>query len=186
MDSLINVMRIAITGTPGTGKDTIAEMLAKKMGLEVVDIGRLAIEKKYGKKDTERDTFEVNIGKLKKELKGKQGIFVSNWAELMPNDITIVLRCAPKELAKRLKKRKWPEAKIKENIEAECLDSCLISAIGNAKTVYELDNTKTKEKTVKKIIELIRKKPKPDYSISWIEQVEKAGEYARDNKGKRA
>jgi len=181
MDSLINVMRIAITGTPGTGKDTVAELLAKKMGLAAVDIGRLAIEKKYGKKDKEKDTFEVDIGKLRKELKGKQGIFVSNWAELIPNDITIVLRCAPKELAKRLKKRKWPEAKIRENLEAECLDSCLISAIENAKTVYEVDNTKGKEKTAGKIIGLIRKKPKPDYPISWIEQVEKAAEYARDS-----
>ena len=186
MDNLINVMRIAITGTPGTGKDTIAEMLAEKMGLAVVDIGRLAIEKKYGKKDKERDTFEVDAGQLKKELKGKQGILVSNWAELMPNDITIVLRCAPKELARRLKKRKWPEAKIKENIEAECLDSCLISAVENAKTVYEVDNTKGKGKTVEKILEFIKKRPKPDYSISWIEQVEKAAEYARDNKSKRA
>jgi adenylate kinase len=186
MDNLINVMRIAITGTPGTGKDTIAEMLAEKMKIQALDIGKLAIDKKYGKKDKERDTFEVDIKKLSKELKGKQGIFVSNWAELIPNDITIVLRCEPKELARRLKKRKWPEAKIKENLEAECLDSCLISAIENAKKAYEVDNTKEKEKTVDAIIRLIKKKPKPDYSISWIEKVEKAAEYARDSQSKRA
>ncbi len=173
-------MRIAITGTPGTGKDTIAELLAKKTGLAVIDAGRLAIEKKYGKKDRKRDTFEVDMKRVSKELKGAEGILVSNWAELIPNDITIVLRCEPRELARRLKKRKWPQAKTIENLEAECLDSCLISAIENAKTVYEVDNTKGKEKTVEKIIELIKKRPKPDYSISWIEQVEKAAGYARD------
>lgn len=181
MNNLINVMRIAITGTPGTGKDTIAELLAKKTGLAVIDAGRLAIEKKYGKKDRKRDTFEVDIKKVSKELKDTEGILVSNWAELIPNDITIVLRCEPRELARRLKKRKWPQAKTIENLEAECLDSCLISAIENAKTVYEVDNTKGKEKTVERILEIIRKKPKPDYSISWIEQVEKAAGYARDD-----
>ncbi len=181
MDRLINVMRVAITGTPGTGKHTIARILAEEMGLGIVDIGRIAIEKGYGKKDRKRDTFEVDIKKVKKELKGKHGLFVSNWAELVPNDIAIVLRCDPRTLAKRLKKRKWPVKKIIENLEAECLDSCLISALGNSKLVYQVDNSRGKKKVLAEILELMEKKPKPNYSIDWSEQVDKVEKYARDH-----
>lgn len=174
-------MRIAITGTPGTGKHTIAGMLAEKTGLKVVDIGKIAIEKEYGKKDKERDTFEIDLKKMKKELKGKQGILVANWAELVPNDIVIVLRCEPRTLAKRLKKRGWPVKKITENLEAECLDSCLLSALETSKLVYQIDSTKHKKKTLQEISETIEKRPKPDYSIDWSEQVDKVGKYARDH-----
>ncbi len=49
----------------------------------------------------------------------------------LPADLAIVLRCNPKELAKRLKKRKYRKTKINENLLSEILDYCLINAIGN-------------------------------------------------------
>lgn len=165
-------MKLAITGTPGTGKHTLARKTGKKLGLELVDIGKLAKTKKWGRTDRKRGVWISDIKKLRKEAgRMKNCILVSSYSELMPNDLVIVVRCHPKILAKRLKKRGYPREKILENLECECLDCCLISALehNSKKRVYEIDNSRNLEKTAREALRIIRKKPKPktgryDYS----------------------
>lgn len=157
-------MKIAITGTPGTGKHTLAGEIGKRTGLQVVDIGKMAKERKWGRKDAKRKAWIADIGKLRKETrKIKDCILVSSYSELMPNDIVIVARCHPRTLAKRLKKRGYPRKKTIENLECECLDYCLISALGHnpKKKVYEIDNTGKLDKTVREAMRIIRKRPAP-------------------------
>ena len=43
-------------------------------------------------------------------------------------DEVIVVRCDVKTLRRRLKKRKYSEKKIEENVEAEIMETCLIEA----------------------------------------------------------
>jgi len=164
LKSLINVVKIAITGTPGTGKHTLAKETGKRLGLEVVDLGKIAKEKKLGYKDAKRKVWVADIKKLRKETrKLKNCILVSSYAELMPNDLVLVVRCHPRTLAKRLKKRGYSREKMLENLECECLDSCLISALqhNNRKKVYEVDNTKGLKKTVKEALRIIKDRPEP-------------------------
>jgi adenylate kinase len=55
----------------------------------------------------------------------------------------VVLRCDPKVLGQRLSERGYPDAKVKENVEAELVDVVLIEAVeGLGKDrVAEIDTT---------------------------------------------
>lgn len=88
----------------------------------------------------------------------------------------LVLRLAPDELRERLTSLGWKKEKVKENVAAEILDSCLISALETFKTsiVQELDVSDLPRKRVaelaRKIIqgELIS----PLGQVTWLKQLE--------------
>jgi adenylate kinase len=57
--------------------------------------------------------------------------------EIIPDHATkrvFVLRCNPKVLERRLRGRGWEARKVRENVMAEILDSCLIAAQNNYAT----------------------------------------------------
>ena len=65
---------------------------------------------------------------------------------IVPKDATrmvFVLRCNPQLLERRLRRRKWNAEKVKENVMAEILDSCLIAAqkYYGKKKVTQLDTS---------------------------------------------
>jgi adenylate kinase len=150
-------MRIAVTGTPGTGKTTVAKALAERGGYRYIDLGGFAEENGLIlDKDTQRDTKIVNEEALKKQLKNMDNvIFDGHYAEQLKPDIIFVIRTPPKILKERLAKKFGPE-EVKENLLAEILDSCLISAVEhNEKTnVFEIEN-RSQEETLEKILRLI-------------------------------
>ena len=93
--------------------------------------------------DDEKNCLIADIEKLSvfsKDLKGDV-ILEGHVSHLLPVDIIIVLRASPKALRKRLKGRKWSEAKVKENVEAEALDIILIESMSLNKKVYEIDTS---------------------------------------------
>jgi len=53
-----------------------------------------------------------------------------------------VAKCDIKELSKRLKKKKFHQLKIKENIEAEIFDVCLNEAKERKHKIIVIDTTK--------------------------------------------
>ncbi|NOX71821.1 MAG: AAA family ATPase, partial [Candidatus Micrarchaeota archaeon] len=66
-------MIIAISGTPGTGKTTIAKKLAKELGFEYVSLNELAEELNlYEDFDEKRNTKIVNIERISKEIEKRQ------------------------------------------------------------------------------------------------------------------
>lgn len=165
-------MRLAITGTPGTGKHTIAEALGKELMLEVVDLGKIAKARGLTTKDEERDTLVVDIERLKGFLP-TQGILVSNYAELIPADMILVVRCHPGVLAERLAARGYTPSKIKENLMAECIDYCLASAIEQKGPVGEIDNSGEQGDAVQAAIQMVRS-GRPTYGqVDYSEFVDK-------------
>jgi adenylate kinase len=159
-------MRISITGTPGTGKHRIGKAIAKQFNLEFVDLGKLAMEKNIVTPDLERETNIVDISALQKLTKNKENaLFVGNFAELIPSDIVLVIRCSPEILKKRLIDREWSKSKIKENLLAEALGSCLISALNHnpPENVAEIDNSHDFEATLQTIIKIIQGTEKKTY-----------------------
>jgi len=178
-------MIIAITGTPGTGKTSISEVLQKNK-FEVVDLNKVACEKDFliGK-DEKRDSNIVDVEKfddfVKKNYSRSEIVCIEgHLSHLLKNvDKVIVLRCHPDQLRKNLSKKGWKEAKIKENLEAEILDIILCEAVDIhvEKNIFEMDVTgKTIDNISLSIIKLIKDKFKntKKYNIGkidWSEEI---------------
>lgn len=174
---------IAITGTPGTGKSSAAKELSRIVGADVIDAGKFAKENEIVEGfDAKRRSWIVDTKRLKgKILKRIETIVVEGPViveghyseEVCDPDVIFVLRCRPDVLGHRLAKRRYPKAKIEENLLAEALDHCTISAcrVKKAKT-YELDSTRTGKKSLAKIMARIlsskkyvkKYSPRIDYS----------------------
>jgi len=168
-------MRIIITGTPGTGKSTIAALLAQEADLEPVSITAIVRKTMHlGPK------HEVGIRKLVKALaflsKKKDYVVEGHLAcELkLPADFIFVLRTEPKTLGKRMHARGYGKKKIEENLMAEMLDYCTQRVKAEYKKMpLELDTTRRRpEACVKEMMKAIKQKKKKidavDYSGSLI------------------
>ncbi len=171
-------MIVALTGTPGTGKSSVAEEL-KKRGYRVESVNELA--DRFGcVVGIEEDVRIVDVERLAEEvehLKDDETIIIEgHLSHLLNPDVTIVLRCHPEKLKKRLESRGWRKDKVLENLEAEIVDSILMEAMGNRK-VYEIDATDLTPQELADIIEEIlengeeyKDKYKPG-KIDWIMEV---------------
>jgi len=142
-------MLIALTGTPGTGKTSISNIL-RENGFKIIDINKLATGEDFliGN-DEKRNSKIVDVDKLnifvKKNYKEKEIVFIEGHLShlLKSVDKVIVLRCHPDKLRKHLSQKGWKEEKIKENIEAEILDIILCETVDNhpKKNIIEIDTT---------------------------------------------
>ena len=157
-------MIIIVTGSVGTGKTSIAKTLSKKLKLQYVDVNKLIKENKlYSNYNRKFKSYEVDVKILNKFLvkflKNKDNLVLdSHLSHYLPAkyvDYCIVCKCKLKELRKRLEKRNYSELKIKENLDSEIFDVCLVDALENKHNVIIIDTTK---KTVKKCVNEILKK----------------------------
>jgi len=178
-------MRVALTGTPGTGKSAVATLLQKK-GYTVVGLHELAKQNEcIDGIDKKRDSQLIDMDKLHKYIKknfttNDLVFFEGHVAHLLKTmEKVIILRCHPKELKKRLMKKKWNNQKIQENIDAEIIDVILCEAVELhlKKNIFEIDTTK---KTIEEVTALILKiskrnfQPTKTYSIGlidWSEEI---------------
>jgi adenylate kinase len=186
---------ILISGTPGTGKTTLASELAKRLGYTFIDIGEYAAANHiYLGVDAKRNTKIINEQKLSKKLEKEaraadgKVIMSSHYAEILnPRlvEIVIVLRTHPDELKRRLIQRAWSPEKIQENLEAEILGVCSSNALTRygRKRVYEIDTTGISPNETLKVAQEILQSRNETYSIgsiSWLAQLEeenKLGSY---------
>jgi adenylate kinase len=178
-------MRVALSGTPGTGKTSVATML-KKQGYSIVHLHTLAKEKHcIAGSDKKRHSQLIDIGKLnaviKKNYRTDSLVFFEGHIShlLKAMDKVIILRCHPKQLQKRLMKKKWSKRKIKENVDAETLDVILCETVElhPARNIFEIDTT---GKTIEEVTEVIKNiiennfQPATPYTlgqIDWSEEI---------------
>jgi|Deesub1362B_J571_1020462.scaffolds.fasta_scaffold00140_23 adenylate kinase len=171
-------MIVALTGTPGTGKSSVAEELRKR-GYRVDSVNELA--DKFGCiVGIEDDVRIVDVEKLADRIEPlrAEGLIIveGHLSHLLNPDMTIVLRCHPEKLKKRLESRGWRKDKVLENLEAEIVDSILMEAMGNRK-LYEIDATDLTPQELADVIEEIlkdREEYKDRYKpgkIDWIMEV---------------
>jgi len=160
-------MIITITGTPGTGKTHIAKKLADK-NWKYIDLNALIKKEKlynnYDKKamtyDVDAETLkkidkrfteyiekrinikkELTVPELKKIIKKNKGILIdSHLSHYLNSDICIVVKADIKKINSRLKKRDYPDDKIKENVESEIFDICLEEAINLNRNISVIRN----------------------------------------------
>jgi adenylate kinase len=169
---------LALTGTPGTGKSTVANILASR-GLAVIELGDLAKEKGLLERfDRRRGTHEVDVKRLDRavgeiELAGTT-VLVGHLSHLIAADKVVVLRCRPSILADRLRSRGYKEPKVAENAGAEALDVILVESVETGREVYEIDTTSiSPEETADAVMEILAGE-KEKYAIGNIDWSEEA------------
>jgi adenylate kinase len=143
---------IVVTGTPGTGKTTVAKKLAKLLGYRYVDVNQVIAHHKLSEGyDLKRkckiiDTKKLNLILIRLIKASKDGLVIdSHLSHYLPTkyvDTCIVTRCKLKTLKRRLARRGYDKEKIKENIESEIFEVCLIEAKENKHKIVEVNTDK--------------------------------------------
>lgn len=179
-------MLLALSGTPGTGKTTLAGLL-KQQGYTIVNLNELAFEKNFilGT-DTKRQSKILDMPRINRYIDktfstAEEIIIFEGLAThlLKCMQYIIILRCHPKELTRRLLQRQWSKEKIKENVEAETLDIILCEAteLHPEQHIFEIDTTTLSvEECTQAILEIIHNNFQPieKYTlgkIDWSEEI---------------
>ena len=136
-------MRVAVTGTPGTGKTTATDLL--ETDLEVIHLNEVIKSEGFSTgTDEERGSLVADMDALDAWLDGREDAVVeSHLAHNFAADRVVVLRAHPDTVIERLRERGDSDAKAFENAESEALDVVLSEAVHHHGTdsVYEIDTT---------------------------------------------
>ncbi|KAI1339011.1 AAA domain-containing protein [Xylariaceae sp. FL0016] len=130
---------IVVTGTPGVGKTSHCEVLAERLagaGLRHLSVNQVVKDKGCHEGwDDEFKSYIVDEDKLldAMEDEAKAGGCIIDWhaCDLFPEswiDLVVVLRSDTKTLYDRLATRKYPEAKLQENMDSEIMEVLLQEA----------------------------------------------------------
>ncbi len=189
---------IVIAGTPGTGKTSVAKLLAERIGGIHIDVSEFAVRNRlYREYEEERDTYIIDEDRVLKALinmvkeSDKSVIIDTHYPEILPRDLVdyiILLRTHPLVLEERIRRSKdWSARKIRENVMAEILGVVAINVLEKfgEDRVYEIDTSDLSvEEVADLVVDIIRGagKTKPGVRIDWLEKlpreiIEKYGEY---------
>jgi len=163
----------AITGTPGVGKTTVAEIL-KSRGYRIENLNKIA--EHYGCIEKNEGVVEVDVFALR-DLFNPDDFnldFVEGHLSHHIAERCIVLRCRPDVLEVRMRNKGWDQEKILENIEAEAIDYVLIEALESCREVHEIDATYLSPEEVAEMVESAYRGEKtfPPGSVDWISQLD--------------
>jgi adenylate kinase len=184
MDTRREYVNLVITGNPGVGKHTIAELFLKyDTSYQIFDISKFAIENGFGEQmndgieiDTEKTKNEIKkVGLVKSIIVGHLAPYVLDESDI---EIVIILRKNPYDLVEIYKKRNYQDSKIKQNAGSEILgvianDS--IASFGKEKS-FEIDTTNKTPKIILAKIQDIINNQKGGDMIDWLELVEEKNE----------
>jgi len=172
---------VVISGTPGTGKTSVALKLSKLLKAKYLNLSDLAIRKGLIKgEDIERETFVIDEGRVTEVvatlIKLSDGTVVidSHYGELIPDYLVLkifVLRTHPAELLKRLRRKGYPDAKIRENLEAELTGVCVNNALSlhPQSKVCEVDTTSLSiEEVAERIVDILEGRKECVVGIDWL------------------
>lgn len=163
---------VALTGTPGVGKSSVAQAL--QPALRSIEVGDLALRCGAGRRIGEG--IEVDVPRLSRCLRRARDrsefdLWVGHLAHLLPCRDIIVLRCHPAELGRRLAAadRGTPRTR-RENATAEALDLVLIEAVRPGHRVWEIDTTaRTVEAVAHEVRARFRRRGPPEYGrLAWL------------------
>ncbi len=156
---------VALTGTPGTGKSTVARRLAGRFRVAEVGAAR-----------GRGRAVVVDVPKLARALSrtGRAPVvdlIVGHLAHLLPVREAIVLRCHPLELARRLARaRRGTPSERRANVVCEATDVVLGEVDRRRVPVFEIDTTGRSVESVARAVarRLARGGPARRGTVDWL------------------
>ena len=173
-----------ITGTPGTGKSTLARLISKETNIKLFEINSVIIENElYDEWDEIRDVPMINDKKIidyfsnwvKNFLDDVKILAEGHYFEFIPSQIVtkiIILRANPPTLKARLKNRNFKPAKINENVQAEILGNIMGVILQNYSNIplLQVDTSEFDiEKSKNLILDFMNDKVKSTKSEKYID-----------------
>ncbi|KAK1594714.1 POS9-activating factor FAP7 [Colletotrichum navitas] len=127
---------IIVTGTPGVGKTTHCEELARRTGLKHLSVNQVVKDSECHEGwDEEFQSWIVDEDKLLDTIEEEvqNGGHIIDWhaCDLFPKswiDLVVVLRVDSATLYDRLSARKYSDAKLQENLDSEIMEVLLQEA----------------------------------------------------------
>ncbi|SFR48542.1 adenylate kinase family protein [Halorubrum sodomense] len=135
--------RVAVTGTPGTGKTTATALLDGEYDVIHLNDRIKSDDDLWSERDDDRDTLVADLDAVRADLGDWAGVLDSHLAHRFDVDRVVVLRCHPETIESRLRERGESPETAAENAESEALDVILSEAVAEhgAENVYEVDAT---------------------------------------------
>ena len=176
---------LVLTGTPGVGKHTVSEELAKTLDYEIVDVNKEAINAGMSKRD---DSIDVDVEQMQELLKGmltEKSLIVGHLAVYVISKTqvskAIVLRKNPYDLIQIYEKRNYTDEKKNDNLGSEVLGTITYDSIkkfGNDKTFQVNTTSLTTEQTVKKIVGIVCDNSDGD-TVDWLTEISKKNDFKK-------
>ena len=177
-----NTFRLSLTGTPGTGKTTVAALLAKA-GFGIISIEELAesagalgdIDPVDDARLVDLDALFDSLTESWKSAPASPMIIDGHLSHHLPADAVVVLRCSPEILRGRLSERGYSSSKIEGNVEWELLDGAWNEREGEAPWA-EFDTTDASGESVVAAIQAWVadgfKPTDPEAVLDWIARMD--------------
>ena len=167
--TMVERQLVVVTGVPGTGKTTVSTLLAVELHAEHIELTRLVKEGGFNQGwDETRATTIADMKALRHAIVNivqntTRNVIVDGHysPEVSPReetDLVVVLRRAPWALKEELQARGYSSYKVRENVEAELLGTCLTDAFASQDPtkICEIDTTReTPEETVMFILAVL-------------------------------
>ena len=153
-----------VTGSPGTGKTTLAKNLAKALGIKAINEKDFALQNKIGSFNEENE-LEIPL----KELENKANSYLSKTKGIVLEghvlcetklnvDKVILIRVNPELLEMRLEKRNYTPEKIMDNVFVEGIDYCKKHLLRNYSKdkIIEIESRRTSKETLEAVLEALK------------------------------
>ncbi len=166
---------LGITGTPGTGKKSVASLVATLLKFRLLDLNAFALEAGCAK--SSREGIDVDVDKLHRALVKTELNDRVIFGHLLPDvfrrgelGFVALLRCDPQILRKRLLARGYQGARLIENVEAELIGVTLSHALDvfGERALCELDSTSLHPARLSR--QIVREfRSRPPRKTAWID-----------------
>ena len=176
---------LVLTGSPGVGKHTVSEELAKVLDYEIVDVNKEAIKAGMPKRD---GSIDVDVEQMKGLLKGmltEKSLIVGHLAVYVISKTqvskAIVLRKNPYDLIQIYEKRNYTEQKKNDNLGSEILGTIAYDSIkkfGEDKTFQVNTTSLTQKQIVKKIENVVYDNSEGD-TVDWLTEISKKNDFKK-------